>query len=100
MKLDRFVASARAEAPRWDVEREARLLAGVAARREQRVARGRAVRRGLIGASAACTFVFALLRAGAAPASANDAREVGEDRPSVVAAADPDGDGGYGLGRD
>lgn len=62
-RLDTMIASARDLDGAWDVARSERVRAGALRRRDVRVRRERALRRGLLVASGAGLLVLALLRA-------------------------------------
>jgi hypothetical protein len=93
--LDELAGSARENAPRWDGERAARVLASTLAVREKRVQRAKAMRRTFAAASAAAVLGVILLRVGSAPASTM--ADVVEPAPASSAEllSARDGDGGY-----
>lgn len=73
-RLDEMIASARELDVAWDVDRSVRVREGALRRRDVRVRRDRALRRGLLVASGAGLLVLALLRAASsAPAEAQGA---------------------------
>lgn len=69
MNLDALTALAR-DGSSWDDGRSARVLASTLRRREQQVARGRLLRRGLALGAGAAAVVLLLLRGAPAPAGA------------------------------
>ena len=62
-RLDAMISSARERDASWDIERSERVREGALRRRDGRVQRHRALRRGLVVASGAGLLVLALLRA-------------------------------------
>ena len=62
-RLDDLIGSARVLDASWDVDRSERVREGALRRRDTRVRRDRALRRGLVVASGAGLLVLALLRA-------------------------------------
>lgn len=62
-QLDRMIAGAREQDGAWDVERSERVREGALRRRDVRVRRERALRRGLVVASGAGLLLLGLLRA-------------------------------------
>lgn len=62
-RLDQMITGAREQDASWDVDRSERVREGTLRRRDVRVRRDRAVRRGLLVASGAGLLVLLLLRA-------------------------------------
>lgn len=93
-RLDAMIASARARDREldasWDVERSERVREGALRRREGRVLRHRALRRGLLVASGAGLLVLALLRAASsAPGVPAASVAAGSGAPSAGTAPAP-----------
>jgi hypothetical protein len=83
-RLDQMISSARERDAGWDVDRAERVREGALRRRDGRVRRDRALRRGLVVASGAGLLVLALLRAAS---SAPAERELSS--PSAAASVAP-----------
>jgi hypothetical protein len=82
--LDAMISSARERDTEWDVERSERVREGTLRRRDVRVRRDRALRRGLLVASGAGLLVLGLLRAAS---SAPAERELTTSSPAPAALA-------------
>lgn len=83
-RLDQMISGARELDSEWGVERSGRVREGALRRRDVRVRRDRALRRGLVVASGAGLLVLALLRAAS---SAPAEREPTASTPTVAAPA-------------
>jgi hypothetical protein len=81
-RLDQMITCAREQDADWDVERSERVREGTLRRRDVRVRRDRAMRRGLLVASGAGLLVLALLRAAS---SAPAERELSTSTSAFVA---------------
>lgn len=80
-RLDQMISGARELDSGWGVERSERVREGALRRRDVRVRRDRALRRGLVVASGAGLLVLALLRAAS---SAPAEREPTASTPTVA----------------
>ena len=80
-RLDQMITGARELDTGWDVDRSERIREGTLRRRDVRVRRDRALRRGLLVASGAGLLVLALLRAAS---SAPAERELTTSSPAAA----------------